>query len=49
MDKPALISAAEHDGQKGMARALLHERLMLKPQSGLNRAWMARVTAPDRA
>ncbi|MGA2479257.1 MAG: tetratricopeptide repeat protein [Spirochaetia bacterium] len=39
-----LISAAERAGQKGMARALLHERLMLKPRSGLTRAWMARVS-----
>jgi hypothetical protein len=40
-----LISAAEHAGLNAMARALLHERLLLKPRSGLNRAWMARVTA----
>jgi hypothetical protein len=40
-----LISAAERSGQVSMARALLHERLMLKPRSGLNLAWMARVGA----
>jgi tetratricopeptide (TPR) repeat protein len=40
-----LISAAERAGQVSMARALLHERLMLKPRSTLNLAWMARVRA----
>jgi tetratricopeptide (TPR) repeat protein len=43
-----LISAAERAGQKGMARALLHERLMLKPASGLTRAWMARVSGDNQ-
>jgi hypothetical protein len=41
-----LIGAAERAGQSALARALLHERLMLKPRSGLNRAWMERVTRP---
>jgi hypothetical protein len=40
-----LISAAERAGQRAMARALLHERLMLKPRSGVNLAWMARVSS----
>ncbi|HVO68589.1 MAG TPA: tetratricopeptide repeat protein [Aggregatilineaceae bacterium] len=44
-----LISAAEHAGQGALARALLHERLMLKPRSGLNRTWMARVASPAGA
>ncbi len=37
-----LLSAAERAGQSSLARALLQERLMLKPRSGLNLAWMAR-------
>ena len=40
-----LIAAAEHAGQTGLARALLNERLALRPQSGLNRRWMARLNA----
>jgi tetratricopeptide (TPR) repeat protein len=40
-----LISAAERGGQRALARALLHERLLLKPRSELNLAWMARVAA----
>jgi hypothetical protein len=40
-----LLSAAEHAGQRALARALLNERLALKPQSQLNRAWRARVGA----
>lgn len=38
-----LLSAAEHAGQRALARALLNERLALKPQSQLNRAWRERV------
>jgi hypothetical protein len=44
-----LISAAERAGQGSLAHALLHERLMLKPHSGLNLAWMARVTSPTES
>jgi hypothetical protein len=44
-----LISAAERGGQSAMARALLHERLMLKPGSALNIAWMARVATSAKA
>lgn len=40
-----LISAAEHANQVATARVLLNERLMAKPGSELNRAWMARVMA----
>jgi hypothetical protein len=40
-----LISAAERAGQNSLARAMLHERLLLKPRSALNLAWMARVPA----
>lgn len=39
-----LVAAAERAGQTALARALLNQRLMVKPQSGLDRAWMARVT-----
>jgi hypothetical protein len=39
-----LLSASERAGLDATTRALLHERLMLKPRSGLNLAWMARVT-----
>lgn len=39
-----LTVAAERAGQTPLARALLNERLVLKPHSGLNRAWMARVS-----
>ena len=38
-----LITAAERGGQTALARALLNERLMSKPQSALNRAWMGRA------
>ncbi len=37
-----LLVAAERAGHGAMARALLNERLALKPQSALNRMWMAR-------
>ena len=38
-----LIAAAERAKQGAVARALLNERLMLKPGSMLNQAWVARV------
>ena len=38
-----LAAAAERSGQTARARALLNERLALKPHSGLNRRWMARL------
>jgi hypothetical protein len=40
-----LIVAAERSGNRSMARALLNERLALKPHSMLSRAWMNRVVA----
>ncbi|MEI6545493.1 MAG: tetratricopeptide repeat protein [Burkholderiales bacterium] len=40
-----LIVAAERSGNRSMARALLNERLALKPHSMLSRAWMNRVAA----
>ena len=40
-----LIVAAERAGNRSMARALLNERLALKPHSMLSRAWMNRVVA----
>ena len=40
-----LLSAAERAGRHRLARALLNERLALRPDSGLNRAWMRRVAA----
>lgn len=40
-----LIAAAQRSGQNKLARSLLNERLALKPQSPLNRDWMARVSA----
>jgi hypothetical protein len=40
-----LIVAAERSGNRSMARALLNERLVLKPHSMLSRAWMNRVVA----
>jgi tetratricopeptide (TPR) repeat protein len=39
-----LTSAAEKSGRTRLARSLLNERLALKPGSGLNRAWMQRVS-----
>ncbi len=43
-----LIAGAEHAGQTALTRALLNERLALKPRSGLNRQWLARVSAASR-
>ncbi|MSQ66722.1 MAG: tetratricopeptide repeat protein [Gammaproteobacteria bacterium] len=40
-----LLRAAENAGQRALARALLNERLALKPQSRLSRAWLERVDA----
>ncbi len=40
-----LIAAAERAGYQSMARALLDERLALKPHSPLHRQWQARVLA----
>jgi tetratricopeptide (TPR) repeat protein len=44
-----LIVAAERSGNRSMARALLNERLALKPHSMLSRAWMNRVVAMPAA
>ena len=44
-----LITAAERSGQTALARALLNERLVAKPQSALNRAWMWRVLGHHQA
>jgi tetratricopeptide (TPR) repeat protein len=38
-----LLSAAEKAGQIQLARALLNERLALRPMSGLNQTWMERL------
>jgi hypothetical protein len=38
-----LLSAAEKSGQRALARALLNERLELRPRSILNRRWMGRL------
>jgi hypothetical protein len=38
-----LAAAAEKSGRRHAARALLEERLALKPHSALNRAWSARL------
>ncbi len=38
-----LLSAAEKAGQIQLARALLNERLALRPTSSLNQTWMERV------
>ena len=38
-----LLSAAEKSGQRALARALLNERLELRPRSILNQRWMERV------
>jgi len=40
-----LISAAENGGQWALARALLNERLALKPDSTLNQRWRDRISA----
>ena len=40
-----LTSAAEKAGRRSLARSLLNERLALKPRSGLNVAWMQRISA----
>jgi hypothetical protein len=40
-----LLSAAEKAGQSAVARALLNERLALKPNSALNRSWRERIVA----
>lgn len=39
-----LLVAAERAGQRGLARALTDERLALRPGSGLNRHWAARLS-----
>lgn len=39
-----LLAAARKSGQQRLARALLNERLALKPSSPLNLAWKARVS-----
>jgi tetratricopeptide (TPR) repeat protein len=38
-----LVAAAEKGGQSRLARALLNERLALRPRSILNRSWMERA------
>ncbi len=38
-----LAAAAERSGQRALARALLNERLALKPRSPLNRTWSQRI------
>ncbi len=40
-----LTAAAERLGNTSLARALVNERLALKPNSGLNQQWMGRVLA----
>ncbi len=40
-----LVSAAEKSGQVRLARALLNERLAIKPRSALNQSWMGRVAS----
>jgi tetratricopeptide (TPR) repeat protein len=40
-----LVAAAEKSGQVKLARALLNERLAIKPRSGLNQSWMRRIAA----
>lgn len=40
-----LVAAAERSGQVKLARALLNERLAIKPRSGLNQSWMRRIAA----
>jgi hypothetical protein len=43
-----LASAAEKGGRTRLARALLNERLALKPGSALNRSWMQRLSSAAR-
>jgi hypothetical protein len=40
-----LASAAELAGQRRLARALLNERLAIKPRSALNMAWSRRIAS----
>jgi tetratricopeptide (TPR) repeat protein len=40
-----LLAAADKGGDLARARALLHERLALRPNSPLNQGWMQRVAA----
>lgn len=40
-----LTSAAELAGQRSLARALLNERLAIKPRSALNMAWSRRIAS----
>jgi len=40
-----LVAAAEQSGQRRLANSLLDERLALKPDSILDRAWMRRVAS----
>ncbi len=40
-----LLAAAEKSGQRSLARALLNERLALKPRSAMNLAWRQRLEA----
>jgi hypothetical protein len=42
-----LLSAAEKAGEIQLARALLNERLALRPLSNLNRSWMERILGFD--
>jgi tetratricopeptide (TPR) repeat protein len=37
-----LLAAAWHAGEGALARALVNERLQLKPLSGINRAWLGK-------
>ena len=43
-----LIVAAEKSGRTRLARALLNERLELKPHSGINLAWQRRLDSAGR-
>jgi hypothetical protein len=43
-----LLAAAEQGGQLALARALLNERLSLRPNSLLNQRWMDRVVLDSR-
>jgi hypothetical protein len=43
-----LLAAAEKGGQLDLARALLNERLSLRPHSILNQTWMDRVVLESR-
>jgi len=40
-----LLAAAEKSRERRLVRSLLNERLALKPDSVLNRAWMHRVAS----